>query len=181
MSRVLSCRDLMLATSLKNIKNEVELIHPENDAIVINILTQLGFDCKNGIDYAPSLHRDMQNKVAIGYQVVAEMSTDRKYNDYLDAHDRAARAGLTDVSLAKEMCALMGKSYKYNKGSGEQKVVNSKKASRYEDEGNEYSDLYIDDTGDDEYDDYEEADYQANLSQIQTLERLKKEIRGEKE
>ena len=92
--RNISLRDLMLADSLSHIKSEVELINPKNDVVVNYVLTEIGFDVRQPVEYIPSFHRDMQGKAAVGYQAVGEYMVDPRYNKFIDTMDRIIVAGL---------------------------------------------------------------------------------------
>lgn len=105
--RTLSLRDVMLHEKLKG-KNEIKIIHPSNDNLMREVLYDCGFDVKQGIAYIPSLHRDMQNKIAVGFQVVGELRKDREFinSGMCDVYELISIASETDVSLAKELCSL---------------------------------------------------------------------------
>lgn len=112
--RSLSVRDLLVAEELSHIKNEIDLIHPQNDELVKFILHQIGFDTRHEIQYIPSLHRDLKGKVAVGFQVVGEYSTDHKYRKFMDTLDRVIICGMKDISLGRELAAMMGSQLQYH-------------------------------------------------------------------
>lgn len=176
--RNISLRDLKLADSLAHL-NEVEMIHPSNDALVNSVLESIGFNTKQGVQYVASLHRDMQGKAAVGFQAIGEYNVDPKYRGFIDTIDRVIVAGLTDISLAKDMAELMGKRYNY-KNQDEEDVKKNKKPNdpRY------YSDselLEMGYTSGDEEDEYEETEPDCELitSQINALNEIKIAVRGE--
>lgn len=112
--RSISCRDILVAEELSHIKNEIELLNPDNDELVKSVLTQVGFDVRHGIQYIPSLHRDMQNKVAVGFMAIGEYNTDPKYKQFMDTFDRVVIAGMQDASLGREMANMMGQQFQFN-------------------------------------------------------------------
>lgn len=111
MSRVISFRDLRLVNPLMNF-NEIELLHPAFDAYINGVLEQLGFDTTVGVLYVPNKHRDLQGKVAVGFRAVGQINP---YSAYIDSSlctlvERLVAASKKDMSLAKEMAAMMGNS-----------------------------------------------------------------------
>lgn len=109
MNRVLSFRDLRLITELSKF-TEIELLNPENDAVVNKYLAQLGFDLDYGIVYEPSKHRDMQGNVGVGYRVVGELDINRAVvGSFLcSLEERLAVAAYLDPSFIKEVAPLLG-------------------------------------------------------------------------
>lgn len=176
MSRTISFRDLLITEELSNIRNEIELLHPKHDHIVGLVLRQIGFDTCQEIEYIPSMHRDMTGKVAIGFQAVGEINTDRQYKKFLDVHDRIVAAGLKDISLAKDMAGLMGRSYSYNKNQEELKQKRKKAFNEDDFSEEELIDMGYS-TGDNE-DDYVEPDYKKNLAEIEQLNKIMLQVRG---
>lgn len=174
--RSLSVRDLMLADELSHIRNEVELIHPSNDAIVKYVLQGIGFDTSREIIYEASCHRDMAGKAAVGFRVLGEYDTDPKYKEFLTTEDRVVQAYMKDVSLGKELEILLGKRFGY-KNDDEYEIGNKRK----KDNPRYFSDEQLLEDGYSEVDDedYEEMDTEDELTQqINTLEDIKKTIRG---
>jgi hypothetical protein len=171
----------MLADTLKHIKSEVLLIDPVNDVAVLAVLEQIGYDIKQPFEYVPSRHRDMNNKVAIGYQVVGEYSRDPKYRHFLDTTDRVIIAGYTSPELARDMSALMGRKNIYK---GEDKWDDGARAKK--DDPRYYSESELLEfgftAGDDENDPYEgeyiEEGWEEDLRAIKELETLRDLIRG---
>jgi hypothetical protein len=115
MSRTVSFRDLMVCTKLAHIKNEIELLSTENDAVMADILGQVGFDTEYPITYVPVKHRDMQNKVAVGFMAVGDISINRSFiNSYLcSTVERMIAASYVDPSLTRELGSLMGHHVNY--------------------------------------------------------------------
>lgn len=115
MSRVISFRDLMVCTKLAHIRNEIELLNIENDDVVASILAQVGFDVDYPVLYVPSKHRDMQNKVSVGFMAVGDISLNRSFvNSYLcSTTERMIAACYTDPSLMRELNRLTGNRVNY--------------------------------------------------------------------
>lgn len=110
MSRTISFSDLMLASSLSHIKNEIEMLHIDNDEAVSKVLEQIGFDIEYPVSYIPLKHRSMQNKVAVGFMAVGEISLNKSYinSKLCTLTERMIAACYTDPSLTKELSNLMG-------------------------------------------------------------------------
>lgn len=107
--RTISMRDLRLITTLAPY-NEIELVSPTMDDIMEPILDKLGFDTDYGILYEPNLHRDMQNKVAVGFRVIGELQCNRSFvnSDLCSTYERIAISSYSDRSLTQELCGLLG-------------------------------------------------------------------------
>lgn len=175
--RNVSLRDLKLADTLSHL-NEIEMIHPENDALVHEVLRQIGFDTRQGIEYIPSYHRDMTGKAAVGFQAVGEYKVDPKYNKFIDITDRVVVAGMTDINLAKDMAELMGKRYNYNNqdyedGKGKKR---SNDPRYYSDE--ELLEMGYTEPEEEDVCDVVEDNCEAIESQIKALEEIKVMLRG---
>jgi hypothetical protein len=110
MSRTISFRDIMLCTSLANVKNEIELLDVKYDYEVSKILDAIGIDTEYPVSYLPSKHRDMQGKIAVGFMAVGDISLNRSFiNSYLcNTTERMIAASYSDPSLTRELGALMG-------------------------------------------------------------------------
>lgn len=158
MSRVISFRDLMVCSQLAHIKNEVELLHISNDDLVESILSQVGFDTSYPVLYVPSKHRDMQNKVAVGFMAVGEISINRAFinSNMCSITERMIAASYTDPSLTRELARLAGNH------------VNYKSLLEDEAEG----------SGEEFTDDMLEPDHDIIAAQIKLLADLRDSIRG---
>lgn len=168
--RAISLRDVLVAEELSHIKNEIELIHPDNDELVKSVLEQVGFDVRHGIQYIPSLHRDMQNKVAVGFQAIGEYSTDPKYKQFMDTFDRVVIAGMQDASLGREMAYMMGQQFKFN-DDPEADVKSYTEA--------ELNAMGFTDGNEDEYVDDDPEDSDRISREIEQLKMICVSIRGE--
>lgn len=180
--RATSLRDIMLADSLKHIKSEVLLISPENDVAVLAVLAQIGYDVKQPFEYVPSKHRDLRNKIGIGFQVVGEYSRDPKFKSFLDTTDRVILAGMLDPSMGRELSTMQGRKNTY-KGDDKWDDGSRAKASdpRY------FSDQELLDLGwtkgDDEDGEYASAEYieetwEQDLRAIKQLQDVLDIVRG---
>lgn len=181
--RSLSFRDIMLA--LPQFKSEVEMIRPENDVEINKVLEAVGFDVRQKIEYTAALHRDMANKVGVGFLAVGEYNTDPKYNKFVDTTDRTIIAGLSDVSLAKEMCVLMGKKFSYRNDDEADMKFNTNDPRYYDAEQLKelgFTGFDDDATSEDSFlaeHGGAESDCDMISSQIAALQSLKIAIRGE--
>lgn len=158
MSRVISFRDLMVCTKLSHIRNEVELLEIKNDDLVASILAQVGFDIDYPVAYVPSKHRDMQNRVAVGFMAVGEISLNRAFvsSSICTPTERMIASSYTDPSLTYELAKLAGNHVNYK--------------SLLEDEA--------EDTGDELPEDMLEQDRDIVAAQIKVLTDLRDLIRG---
>jgi hypothetical protein len=158
MSRVLSFRDLKLITELAPY-TEISLLDPSMDERVNYYLDKLGFDVEYGICYEPSLHRDMRNKVAVGFRVVGELNVNRNIinSDLCTLEDRLIAAAYLDPTLVRELSPLMGTRLDYRAFHAEDA----------ESEDNE--DFLSDDI---------EPDYEMIKSQIEALTAIRDSLRG---
>lgn len=161
MSKVLSFRDLLLCEELAHIKNEIELLHTANDDIVEDVLRKVGFDTDYPVLYVPSKHRDMQNKVAVGFMAVGEISLNRNFinSPMCSVEERIVAAGYQDRSRAVEMQRLTG--------GRVSATILATDDDRIGDE-NEYAPDLI------------EPDYEEVAKQIKQLEEIRDAIRGDK-
>lgn len=179
--RQLSVRDLLLA--LPQFKNEIELIHPDNDAVVFATLDAVGFDTRQGVTYVAQLHRDMQDKVAVGFMALGEYNVDPKFNKFIDMTDRIVIAGLHDRSLAEEMLNIQGKKFTYINDDEPESKASLKRPHdpRYYDDSELLAMGYTA-PDEDEGIDAEVGsveDYESVASQIAMLNGIKKLLRGE--
>ena len=112
--RAMSFRDLKLIPQLSHL-SEIEMLFTANDELVNACLYELGFDPKAPILYIPSKHRDMQNKVAVGFRAVGQITTDRKFlrSALCTPVERLIAASRTDMSLTYELAKLMGSSIEF--------------------------------------------------------------------
>lgn len=153
--RTFSFRDLRLIPELKQY-NELYLIRPCMDRIMFGYLGQLGFDLNYPIQYIPAKHRDMQNKVGIGFRAVGQISTNRKFinSKLCSVEERLIAASYTDLSLARHLAQLLGSSTALNS------VVDIQ-----EDDPDFPPELI-------------EPDYESVAAQILRLEKIRDEVRG---
>lgn len=109
MSRVFSFRDLKLIPEFSG-KTEREMVRLECDALMNEALSQLGFSLRAPILYIPSLHRDLQGRVAIGYRAVGQINEDPAYlnSPLCPLIERLIVAARKDPSLAAELSRMIG-------------------------------------------------------------------------
>lgn len=176
--RQISMRDLKLADSLSHM-SELEMLSPENEAALKEVLAEIGFNVQQPINFIPCLHRDMKQHAAVGFLVTGEYNVDRKYNKFIDTTDRVVIVGMQDPSLAKDMLEIMGKKFSYKNEDETENKTRENDARYYTPE--QLAELgYTGMEQDDE--DYSEgavdSDYDMITSQIMALEAIKKSLRG---
>lgn len=113
--RTFSFRDLRLIPELGQY-NEIYLLRPCMDRLMFDALAQLGFDMARPIQYVPTKHRDLQKKVAVGFQAVGYVTQDRAFlkSPLCTIEERLIAASYIDMSLARELANLMGSSSAFN-------------------------------------------------------------------
>lgn len=113
MAKAVSFRDVLLCLDNLGHKdlNEVMLLQPDMDAVVLPILHDLGIDVRKSIHIMAVKHRDLQDNVGIGYRYYGTIRTDRQWinSPLCDLTERVAISAFTDLSLTRELCGLMGK------------------------------------------------------------------------
>ncbi len=158
----ISLRDIKIIPQFSKI-TELELIHPKYDNVVQEILKHIGFDIEYPIEYVPSIHRDMQNNVGLGFRVVGEVDCNRKWisSPICDITSILVAASYLDVSLMRELAEMCIKSPDYDSLAWE--------------------DLGVCDRGDYgvEPTPIEEEGWQEVEEEIKMLERMRDIIRGE--
>ena len=166
--RSLSVRDILKA--LPHFKNEMDVINPANDMEVFAVLDAVGFDTRQGITYIVANHRDMGKNTGVGYIAIGEYNVDRKYNKFVDVVDLTIIAGLTDISLAKEMAILSGKRFAYN--NKDEYDIGPKKRKpdpRYFSDEQLLEMGFSEGNDEEEYDDVDNS-YEVITAQIETLQ-----------
>lgn len=159
MSRVFSFRDLQRIPELSHL-NEIDMLSIANDKLINSYLAVLGFNIDAAILYEPSKHRDLQNKVAVGFRAVGVITQDRAYlnSPLCTPTERMIAASFTDMSLTKELAKLSGTS-----------------------SHPELTDMRVNNIGDNsskqEYE-YSEPDYEEVTKQIEFFTILRDQIRG---
>lgn len=106
----ISLSDLQLLDEFKTLP-ESEMILIKNDEAINKVLYTIGFDVPRfGVIYIPSKHRNLQNKVVIGYRVVGDVRRDDAFKNgpMASLTDRLTISAYKDVSLMKEMALLSG-------------------------------------------------------------------------
>lgn len=110
-----SLRDIKLITEFKPY-NEIQLISLEMDDRMAYYLSKLGFDLDYPVSYLASNHRDLQNKVGVGFRVVGDIQINREFltSDVCDVYTRIAATSYQDRSLTRELCQLQNSSLNYS-------------------------------------------------------------------
>lgn len=111
----ISFRDLHLIPELSGF-NEIQLLHPHLDQLVNSFLADLAFDTDYPIEYVPSIHRDLQGVVALGFRAIGEVSINRNHinSPLCNLEDRLIAAGYMDSSLLEALGQLSLKSPDYS-------------------------------------------------------------------
>ena len=156
--KICSFRDLQVCERFKGM-NEIEMLHPSNDASMAYVLERIGFDIEYPITYEPSNHRCMRGKVAIGFRVIGEINMNRSYIDspLCTLTERMIASAYIDPSLTRELSGLMGMRVNFRS------LLDNGTDSSNEDLPSEML----------------EPDYESVRAQIRTLADLRDEIRGE--
>lgn len=102
--KVISVRDLILAEPLIGM-NHFDVCHPDNQAIVYDVLATLGFDINKPVHIYAANHRDMQNKTGVGYLFAGELNLKREFikGPYSRPEDVMIAASLQDKSLFEHL------------------------------------------------------------------------------
>jgi hypothetical protein len=106
--KVVSTHDLKLIPELAHF-SLFDLINPDNDAVVNEFLWTMGLDIDRPLEYDVSYHRTLTKKSVVGFVIIGEVRTDRQFrlSPWCTAEDRMIAAGKKDVSLARELAAMM--------------------------------------------------------------------------
>lgn len=90
--------------------SEAELINLSMDSVMLPCLEQVGFDTRKPIVYVPNKYRTLDKKVIVGFRACGTITTNRAFlnSKMASAVDRILAASTYDMSLAKEMCAMIG-------------------------------------------------------------------------
>lgn len=158
-----SFRDILRIPRFSGFR-EMDLLHPSLDESVLPYLYALGIDTRFPLEIDVFLHRDMSNKVDVGYRWCGTMRRDNEFVDsgFCEMIDRVSIAMLQDVSLGLEMCSLMNKTFDYKKASD----MSSMSDCRGNDQGLR-----------EDLEDFDE-DYERNSNLIKMLEEVRDSVRG---
>jgi hypothetical protein len=121
MTKAVSFRDVIHV--LKELQNkefsEIELVQPANDALVKPILFEMGIDVRFPLDVIVHNHRDLNNNTGIGFLYEGRMRRDRTWltSPWCSMPERIGAAVYEDISLAHDLCAMMGGSIDWVEGA----------------------------------------------------------------
>lgn len=154
MSRIFSFRDLQLVPQLAHL-TEHQMVRLENDRLMTTALSILGFSLRHPILYVPSLHRDMQGKVAVGFRATGTLNEDPVYRNssLCPQIERLIWAARRDPTLAAELSRMIGHSINLDDDYAEEPLTTLE-------------------------DEYIEPDYKKNLKLIQDMEAYRDTVRG---
>lgn len=113
MKRV-SFRDVLLCEGFEHL-NEFDLLPVDMDEQVLPILFQLGIDTNKGYQIVANKHRTLTGKIATGFIYDGFVRIDKAFqkSPFCTIEDRIAAAGVSDPSLALDMCASMNATLNY--------------------------------------------------------------------
>lgn len=108
----ISYRDILTIPEFKGIR-EIDLLHPSMDEKVKQYLWEMGIDTRLPIGVTANLHRDLNNKVGVGYLYCGEMRRDREYinSPWCSLVERVSIAYSKDFSLGQELVQLMNRTF----------------------------------------------------------------------
>jgi len=151
----ISVSDLLKLDDFKHL-NEVQLIHPDNDEKVLNHARTAGMDICGGYEYSASQHKNMTDKVVVGYRLIGELTNAPSFrtSPFCTSEIRTLSHLRRDVSLTQEMVKLSGGCFSYGKNTEEDAESERECESMYE------------------------PNWQALEQQINLLNKIAKDIRG---
>ena len=158
MAKVLSFSDLQLISGLSHL-NEFDMLLIENDDLMAFYLDKAGMDVEYAVQYIPSQHRNLQNKVVVGFQAVGDLQHQRAFLNsvYCLPIERIAAYGEQDRSLTVELASLSGTQLNHSAF---------------------HEDMIDDSVNDSFYEGLIEPSYRAVESSIKALEDIRDSIRG---
>lgn len=111
-----SFRDVLTIPEF-NKYNEIQLLPVEMDSKVKPYLWQFGMDTKQSFSISAVKHRDLNDKVAIGYRYNGRLRLDKEWttSKYCDVMQRISATAYYDPSLTVELCNLIGSTTDFNK------------------------------------------------------------------
>ena len=141
-----------------NVKNEIHLLPKEQDEFVKPVLHELGIDVNKPFYVQAYKHRTLDDNIVIGYRYNGTIRTDREWANGKGCNviERISITAFSDLSLTRELCNLLGQGIDLSEADG-----------AYTMEDDSLSKELIVET------------YEADKKQIDLLNKLAKEIRGE--
>lgn len=115
MSKSVSVYDLQLIPELAHF-SIFDFLNPQNDATVNPFLYEMGVDVERGLEYTCSYHRTLSKQAKVGYVITGEMRSDKEFllSPWCSSEDRLIAAGRVDISLARELGAMMNAQISYD-------------------------------------------------------------------
>ena len=154
----ISFRDILTIPAMSHLR-EMDLLSPENDALALPFLYDMGIDTRFPFSITCNLHRDLNNKVAVGYRYTGYMRRDKAFanSPFCDMISRVAIAMDRDVSLGLHMAGMLNQTLDFDKMVSEANIDgNEREAEEMEDD----------------------EGFSENSKLIRTLEELRDSIRG---
>ena len=113
--RPVSFSDMLTFPYFEGVTEDM-LLQPHMDKHVAPYLHLLGGDIDYPYEIIASQHRNLNNRIVIGYRYILETRTDYNFihSTLCETIDRISAAAYKDPSLAIEMASLMGQSVDFN-------------------------------------------------------------------
>lgn len=157
----ISLSDLQLITELSRM-TELEMINPINDELMMKHLHFIGMDVPDyAFCYLPNVHRNLQDKVVLGFRVIGETRCDHAFRNgpIASLTDKLVISSYFDSSLTEALGELTAKARDYE----------SFNLDLMEEQVDKYAAWPDDQT---------EPDWKEVEAQIILLEELRDELRG---
>lgn len=103
-----SLSDMKLVSKLSEM-TEFDMIKIENDNLMMEHFYQLGMDCYDyPFVYIPNYHRNIQNKIVLGYRCVGEVRCDTEFrnSELAGISERLVISSYSDPSFMEEIAQL---------------------------------------------------------------------------
>lgn len=114
----ISFRDILTIPALKHLR-EIDLLDPVYDVLTYPFIHAMGIDTVYPVSITVNLHRDLNNKVGVGYRYTGMMRRDREFvnSGFCDIVSRVSIAMAKDKSLGDHLCELLGKTVDFEKAA----------------------------------------------------------------
>lgn len=104
----ISTYDLLKVSSLAHL-SIFDLINPQYDYLVNEVLWEYGLDVDRPLIYEVTYHRCLDKQAKVGFVIIGEVRQDKQFrlSPWCTAEDRMIAAGKKDLSLARELAGMM--------------------------------------------------------------------------
>lgn len=105
----ISFSDVLLIDEFKGLR-ELDLLDVKMDAKALPYLHELGLNKNAGYEIIAHKHRNLQNKVVVGFMYSGDIRQDDNFrkSKFCTLMDRVIMSAKKDFSLTKELCTMMG-------------------------------------------------------------------------